>query len=157
MATALNPAETDSSADGYINTITTLPDTSWVLIPKADSNNSGKTVYEKITVANLKSALGPKTLKSVTSLSDSWQTYTDVVIADTDILLFAIKGTLSSKTQFDGDILVGSMITTTAGWMPIKGGESGARLEIKKNTSNQLQMRRQGPLSDVDIVVIKLN
>ena len=54
-----NPAETDATADDYITPITTLPDTSFVLIPKADPNNAGKTIYEKITVANLKAALAP--------------------------------------------------------------------------------------------------
>ena len=152
-----NPAQTNATADDYIATITTLPDASWVLVPKVDPNNAGETIYEKITVANLKAALGPTTLKSVTSLAATFQTYTDVVIADTDVLAFAIKLTLSSNTQFDGDILLGSMITTTASWLSIKGGESGSRLEIKKNASNQLQMRRQGPISNVNVVVLKLN
>ena len=54
-----NPAQTDATADDYITPITTLPDTSWVLVPKADPNNTGKTIYEKITIANLKAALAP--------------------------------------------------------------------------------------------------
>ena len=52
-----NPAQTDSTAPDFITPITTLPDTSWVLVPKTDPNSAGKTVYEKISVANLKSDL----------------------------------------------------------------------------------------------------
>ena len=52
-----NPAQTDSTAPDFITPITTLPDTSWVLVPKADPNSAGKTIYEKISVANLKSDL----------------------------------------------------------------------------------------------------
>ena len=55
----LNPAQSDSSADDYVSPITTLPDTSWVLVPKTDPNHANETIYEKITIANLKAALAP--------------------------------------------------------------------------------------------------
>ena len=58
MSVGLNPAQTDTTAEDYITLITTLPDTSWVLVPKdAGGANAGKTVYEKITVADFKAAV----------------------------------------------------------------------------------------------------
>ena len=55
----LNPAETDATAKSYVPPITTLPNTSWVLVPKADPNNNGQTIYEKMLVSDLKADLAP--------------------------------------------------------------------------------------------------
>ena len=53
---ALNPAA-PSGTDGYIDPVTTLDNASWVLVPKADPNNPGKTIYQKITIADLKTVI----------------------------------------------------------------------------------------------------
>ena len=152
-----NPAQTDSTADDFITTITTLPETSWVLVPKADPNTPGKTLYEKCTVASLKAAI--RTVKLGETLNNLSETFTNIgtPLVDTDIIAVSVKATLSSKVQHDGDIFVVGAISTTAEWIPFKGGESGARIEIKKLSTGQLQVRRQGPLSSVRIDLIKLN
>ena len=153
----LNPAQTDASADDFITTITTLPDASWVLIPKADPNTAGKTIYEKITVANLKAAVS--TVKLAETVSNLTETFTNigVPLADTAIVSLSIKATLSSKVQHDAGIFVVGAIGTTAAWIPVKGGESGARIEIQKLSTGQIQVRRQGPLSSVRVDLVKLN
>ena len=51
-----NPAQVDATAADYIELITSLPDSSWVLVPRAVSG-TGKTIYEKVTVATLKAAI----------------------------------------------------------------------------------------------------
>ena len=152
----LNPAETDATAKSYVPPITTLPDTSWVLVPKTDPDNPGETIYEKITIANLKTAMRTIALaETVSNLTTNW-TNIGSPLADTNIVSVSVKFTLDSKQQHDGDIIVVGAIGTTGDWIPLKGGESGSRLEIKKLSTGQLQIRRQGPISAVRVDLVKL-
>ena len=65
----LNPAQTAQSAPDYINLITTLEDESFVLVPKEDPTNTGKTKYEKITVEKLKAYLKLSLLPNTSATS----------------------------------------------------------------------------------------
>ena len=54
---SLNPWQTDSSADDFIQAVTALDDAAYVMLQKADPNNAGQGIWIKITGANLKTAL----------------------------------------------------------------------------------------------------
>ena len=50
-----------------------------------------------------------------------------------------------------------SRLSTSAKWIPVKGGGSGDRIEIRKQSGGQIQMQRAGTISSVTIDLIKLN
>ena len=111
----------------------------------------------KVDVATMKSVfgVGPSSEGTISSLGTS---FTDIgsPLTDNDIVFLYIEGTISGDVNIDGDIIPVDRLGTTAKWIPVKGGASGVRIEIKKLSTGQIQVRRQGPISNVYIELFKI-
>ena len=108
----------------------------------------------KVDVATMKEVFGNKpTLSTITNLGTS---YTNIgsPMADTDVISISTKGTVSGNVVHDGDPIVVGAIGSSGDWIPIKGGEQGARIEIKKLSTGQIQVRRL-VISSVRVDLIK--
>ena len=109
----------------------------------------------KVDVATMKAVFGA--VPSVATITSLGTTYTNIgsPMADTDVIAISVKATLSGNTVHDGDTFVVGAFSTATEWIPVKGGESGARIEITKGSTGQIQVRRAGPISNVRVDLIK--
>lgn len=126
-----------------------------IVISDESDNNKNK----KVSLTNFVAWLKSKIVRNTATLTNLGTTYTNIgsPLGDTNIIALSINGTLSGNDIIDGDILVVGMLTTNTKWIPLKGGESGARIEITKTSTGQVQVRRAGPISSVRVDLIKLN
>lgn len=144
---ALNPWETDSSADDFVAAVTTLNDAALVMFQIADPNNTEQGLWRKITGANLKAAINPA--PTIIFKSNIGTTYADISthpFNNNDIVLITLsetqtnseRGTVLLITKF-GDLHTSQATTSTIEW-----AGSGARLQVIKS-GQKIQARYSGP------------
>ena len=141
--TSANKAQVENSATIFV-----------IASDGADTDTLADDAF-KVPISVMKAVFG--VVPSVATITSLGTTYTNLgsPMADTDVIAISVKATLSGNTVHDGDTFVVGAFSTATEWIPIKGGESGARIEITKGSTGQIQVRRAGPISNVRVDLIK--
>ena len=145
----------------YSNTISANPfidERSYTIVPAEDHPTLKDEVWEW-TGLYWKKVATPKVPVLLATIPNLGTSYTNLgsPMVDTDLIAVSVKGTIDSNIQRDGDTFVVGSIGSTGEWIAIKGAPSGARVQIRKQTSGQLQVLRAGTISSVRVDLIKMN
>ena len=145
----------------YSNTISSNPfidERSYTIVPVEDHPTRKDDVWEWTGLywKKVNERWRPYLLATLTNLGTAW-TNLGSPMEDSDIISVSVKGTISSNVNFDGDPLVVAAIDSSGGWIAIKGGNSGDRVNIRKQSGGQLQVQRAGTLTSVRVDLVKLN
>ena len=145
----------------YSNTISVNPfidERSYEIVPVEDHPTKKDEVWEWNGVY-WKKVKTPKVPTHKATIANLGTSYTNIgaPMEDTDIVALTVRGTIGGNIQIDGDILYVGALTSDNQWIPIKGGASGDRVQIKKTSTGQLQVLRAGTISSVRVDLIKLN
>ena len=145
----------------YSNTISSQPfvdERSYEIVPVEDHPTLKDEVWEWSGLY-WKKVMTPKVPTHEATIADLGTSYTNIgsPMKDTDIINVSVRATIGGNINLDGDVFYVGALTSANQWIPIKGGGSGDRVQIKKTSAGQLQVLRAGTLSSVRVDLIKLN